>query len=72
MPRRRRIVVAATGSVGPTIAPSEIATAQGRSKAKWAAVPTTIAVASTSPIESREITRVSWRKALRSAKKAPE
>jgi hypothetical protein len=72
MPRRRRIVVAATGSVGPTIATRAIATAQGRSKAKWATVPTTTAVASTSPIESSEITRVSWRRALRSTKKAPE
>jgi hypothetical protein len=54
-PRRCRIAVADTGSVGPTIAPSTNATAHGRPAAKCATNATAATVASTSPTASSRI-----------------
>ncbi len=50
-PSWRVIAVAATGSVGETIAPSANATAQGRPISSWPTTATAQVVSSTSPIE---------------------
>jgi hypothetical protein len=71
-PSRRRIAVAASASVGPRIAPSAKADAQGRPKTSWASTATPTIVASTSPIASNAITRMLRRRACWSAKKAAE
>ena len=52
---RRAIAVAATGSVGETIAPRTNASAQPKPNASWAMRATASIVASTSPIASRVI-----------------
>ena len=73
MSRRRRICVAATGSVGATIAPSANATAHGRSSTSaWAATATATAVSTTSTVELMTIERASARSARRLAKNAAE
>ena len=69
-PSRRAIVVAATGSVGETIAPSAKAAAQGRSIRRLAATATAQVVSATRPIESIEIARASAFSSRRLAKKA--
>lgn len=70
-PSRLAIVVAAVGSVGPTIAPSAKAAAQPSPGATACAITaTTAAVASTSPIASSEIDRRSARRSRRLAKNA--
>jgi hypothetical protein len=62
-PRRRAIAVAASGSVGDTIAPSANAAAHGSpSIAAWATTATEHAVSSTSPIEVSVIDRTSARR----------
>src|SRR3954462_1609022 len=71
--KRRRIWVAATGSVGATIAPSANATAHGRSSTSaWIATATAVAVATTSTVDVRVIVRASYRSSRRLAKKAAE
>ena len=50
-PSWRAIAVAATGSVGETMAPSANATAQGRPMSSWPTTATAQVVASTNPIE---------------------
>ena len=69
-PSRRAIAVAATGSVGETIAPSTNASAQPKSSASWATTATTTIVASTSPIASSEIGRTLRRSSRSGVKKA--
>ena len=69
-PSWRAIAVAATGSVGETMAPSAKATAQGRSMSSWPTTATAQVVTSTSPIEVSDSARASARSARRSAKKA--
>jgi hypothetical protein len=65
-------VVAATGSVGATIAPSAKAAAHGRPPTtSWATTATATIVASTSPMASIEIDRRSAFRLCRSAKNAP-
>ena len=64
--------MAATASVGATIAPSAKETATGIPITTWARTPTAAVVANTSPTESSETVRRSERSAVRSAKKAPE
>ncbi len=54
-PSRRAIAVAATGSVGETMAPSTNAGAQSKPSAAWATHATPTIVASTSPTASSEI-----------------
>jgi hypothetical protein len=55
-PSRRAIAVAASGSVGATIAPSANAAAQGSpSISAWAVMATAPIVASTSPTAASEI-----------------
>ena len=71
-PTLRMIAVAATGSVGETIAPSAKASAQLKPSTSWAMTPTIAVVASTSPIAVIEIARRSVLKARRSLKKAEE
>jgi hypothetical protein len=72
-PSRRAICVPATGSVGPTIAPSVNATAQlTPGISAWATAATATIVASTSPIDSSVIGRRFARRSLRFAKNAPE
>ena len=66
------IAVAATGSVGETIAPSAKANAQLKPITSWAMTPTIAVVASTSPIAVIEIARTSVRSARRSLKNADE
>ncbi len=62
-PTRRMIDVAATGSVGETIAPSANAIAHGIPSINSCAITATAhVVASTSPIEVREIARASARR----------
>ena len=70
-PRRRAIVVAASASVGPTIAPSVNAAAQLKpSIHSCATTATAHIVASTSPIASRLIGRRLARRSRRLAKNA--
>ncbi len=69
-PRRRMIAVAATGSVGETIAPSANAIGQERPITSCPSTATEPMVARTRPIESIEIARRSLRSARRSEKKA--
>jgi hypothetical protein len=69
-PSWRAIAVAATGSVGETIAPSAKATAHGKSMSTWPTTATTQVVSRTSPIEVSERARASARSARRSAKNA--
>ena len=70
---RRATVVAATGSVGATIAPSANAAAHGRSSISACATTATVhIVASTSPIASIEIARISRLRSCRFAKNAAE
>ena len=66
------IVVAATGSVGDTIAPSTNAIAHDRPIASCPITATVTMVSSTRPIASSEIGRMLLRSARRSAKKAAE
>ncbi len=70
-PRRLMIWVAASGSVGDTIAPSVNAAAQGRPTIWWATTATAAAVAITSPTERRVIERASRRTSRREVKNAP-
>ena len=66
------IAVAATGSVGPTIAPSTKQTGHERSSMNSCATTATITtVAITSPIESSEIARRLSLRSRRLAKNAP-
>jgi len=68
---RRAIVVAATGSVGATIAPSAKAAAHGRpSTTSCATTATATVVASTSPTAASEMPRRLARRLRRSAKNA--
>ena len=69
-PSPRAIAVAATGSVGETIAPSAKATAQGRPMSSCPSTPTTQVVTNTNPIEVSDSARASARSARRSAMKA--
>ena len=70
---RRAIAVAASGSVGETIAPSVNAAAHDRpSMSSCATTATAHIVASTSPIASSEIGRAFARSSLRFAKNAAE
>jgi len=70
---RRAISLAASGSVGETIAPSANATAHGiAGTSAWMATATTTVVASTSPTASSEIARRSARRSRRFAKNAAE
>ena len=69
-PSRRAIAVAATGSVGETIAPSTNASAQPKPSASWATAPTASVVASTSPTASRETARMLRRSSRSGVKKA--
>ena len=69
-PTRRMIAVAAAGSVGETIAPSANDIAHGRWITSCAITPTTAAVARVRPIALSTITRASFRRVRRSAKKA--
>ena len=70
---RRAIAVAATGSVGATIAPSVNAAAHERPPiSSWATTATAHIVASTRPIAAIEIARASRRSSCRLAKKAAE
>jgi len=72
-PTRRPIAVAATASVGDTMAPSTKAAPHERpSTAACATAATTSIVASTSPIESREIGRTFARRSRSDAKNAAE
>ena len=71
-PSRRAIAVAATGSVGPTMAPSANAACQLRPIISCATTATTTIVARTSPIDSIEIVRRLARRSRRFAKNAPE
>ena len=64
------IAVAATGSVGETIAPSTNAIAHGKPITSCAMTATATVVASTRPTASRVIGRRFERRALRSEKKA--
>ena len=66
------IAVAATGSVGETIAPSAKAIGQESPITSWPITATTPIVASTRPIASSEIGRRLLRSARRSEKKAAE
>ena len=67
---RPAIAVAATGSVGETIAPSTKAAGHDMpSITAWATSATASAVASTSPIASRLIGRMFWRRSRRPVKK---
>ena len=66
------IAVAATGSVGETIAPSAKAIGHERPITSCPSTATTPVVASTSPIASSEIGRRFARSVRRSAKKAAE
>ena len=71
-PSRRAIAVAATGSVGPTIAPSANAAGhESPSISACATHATTSTVAITSPIESNAIGRRFVRNSRRFAKNAP-
>lgn len=71
--RRRAIALAASGSVGETIAPRTKATAQGMpSIIVWATTATVTMVASTSPMASVEIVRRSRRRSRSDEKKAAE
>ena len=70
IPTRPAIAVAATGSVGETIAPRTKAAGQDiPSITACATTATASAVASTSPIESIPIGRMFWRRSLRLVKK---
>jgi hypothetical protein len=70
---RRAIAVAASGSVGATIAPSVKAAAHDSpSISAWATTATAHIVASTRPIASSEIGRTLRRRSLRLAKNAAE
>ena len=70
---RRAIAVAATGSVGATIAPSANAAAHGSPSTSSCATTATVhIVASTSPTASSEIGRRSRLSSCRLAKKAAE
>ena len=71
-PTRRINAVAATGSVGDTIAPSAKAIGHDMPITSCAATATATAVTITRPIAVREIARTSWRSALRSEKNAAE
>jgi hypothetical protein len=71
-PTRRMISIAASGSVGETIAPSANETAHGRSISSWAITATPTMVASTMAVAASVIERASARSACRSAKKAAE
>ena len=72
-PRRRAIVVAASGSVGATIAPSANAIAHGSpSITAWATTATTTIVTATSPIDSIEIARRFARRSRSEEKNAAE
>ena len=67
------IAVAASGSVGATIAPRANAAAQGRpSTIAWATTATAKVVTRTSPIESIEIARRSARRSRSDEKNAAE
>ena len=55
------IEVAATGSVGPSAAPSTKAISHGRPATRWAATATASVVASTSPTASRTTGRATNR-----------
>ncbi len=70
-PTRRMISVAASGSVGDTIAPSANAAAHGRPEIISCATTATAQVVNrTSPIEVSEIARASARSSRRLAKNA--
>ncbi len=69
-PSWRAIAVAATGSVGETMAPRANATAQGRPMSSWPTTATAQVVASTNPIEVSDNARALARSVRRSAKKA--
>ncbi len=72
-PTRRAIAVAATGSVGETIAPSTNAAAHDiPGITAWATTATTSIVASTNPTASRPIGRRFARRSRRLVKKAAE
>ena len=66
------IAVAATGSVGETIAPSAKATAQVIPIISWAITATITMVSSTSPIAVSDSGRTLSRSERRSVKKAAE
>ena len=66
------IAVAATGSVGETIAPSANAIAHGKPITSWATTADRAGRVSTSPIAAIEIARASSRSARRSLKNAAE
>lgn len=73
MPSRPAIAVAATGSVGDTMAPRRKATGQDiPSMNVWATTATATHVASTSPIASMPIGRMFWRRSRSDAKNAAE
>jgi hypothetical protein len=65
------IWVAASGSVGDTIAPSVNAAAQGSPTSSWATTATATAVAATSPMAMSEMTRASRRTSRSDVKNAP-
>ena len=71
-PSLRVISVAASASVGETIAPSVNATAHDRCTHSCATTPTTAIVAATSPNASSEIGRLFARRSRSEVKKAPE
>ncbi len=71
-PTRRIRAVAATGSVGDTIAPSAKDIGHDMSITSWATTATAAAVTITRPIDVTEIARMSRRSALRSEKNAAE
>src|SRR5262245_31163589 len=73
MSKRRRISVAATGSVGATMAPSANATAHGRPSTRaCTATATAVAVTATSTVEVSVMVRASARSSRRLAKNAAE
>ena len=71
-PSREVISVAASASVGETIAPRVKATAQGRPIQACATTATAAMVVATSPKASSVIGRLFWRRSRSEVKKAPE